>query len=339
MHVQTFACLYCRFSKVPYLNLRVVFQLILSCVLLGRGAIEWLGGHRRQPGEPISAWLLRCWDNGAGRQQLEGHEAQQLGSLAKDREIERGIGKEGAICSLWRRLLSSVRARYPFKEDLVNSPGKWTTADEGIQYLRELAVLEIVYRDLKSDRVPEDPEDASCTMAMWRKVVQSAPASYSSSLVSLYHPQMDTPTIEMASSWLRNVEETLGTSSSLQASSPAFRGSPRDRSSPSPVRGKGSPKRRPRGELWFFLRDQGEDMRKWVGEPTFKLEARVRELRGKKAVKRSPKKTASVVATERQEGNQRFPRHKRTKITSFHPGEGTSDLASRRSDSEYSDQE
>uniref|UniRef100_A0A8C0UGE2 Integrase catalytic domain-containing protein n=1 Tax=Cyanistes caeruleus TaxID=156563 RepID=A0A8C0UGE2_CYACU len=158
--------------------------------------------YSRQPGEPISAWLLRCWDNGAGRQQLEGHEAQQLGSLAKDREIERGIGKEGAICSLWRRLLSSVRARYPFKEDLVNSPGKWTTADEGIQHLRELAVLEIIYSDLKSDRVPEDPEDAPCTMAMWRKVVQSAPASYSSSLVSLYHPQMDTPTIEMASSWM-----------------------------------------------------------------------------------------------------------------------------------------
>uniref|UniRef100_A0A8C3VGY1 Uncharacterized protein n=1 Tax=Catharus ustulatus TaxID=91951 RepID=A0A8C3VGY1_CATUS len=134
---------------------------------------------------PIPAWLLRCWDNGAGRQKLEGHEAQQLGSLAKDREIERGIGKERAICSLWRRLLSSVRARYPFKEDLVTSPGKWTTADEGIQYLRELAVLEIIYGDLRSGRVLEDPEDAPCTMAMWRKVVQSAPASYSSSLVSL----------------------------------------------------------------------------------------------------------------------------------------------------------
>uniref|UniRef100_A0A803W2W0 Uncharacterized protein n=1 Tax=Ficedula albicollis TaxID=59894 RepID=A0A803W2W0_FICAL len=283
--------------------------------------------------DPIPAWLLRCWDNGAGRQQLEGHEAQQLGSLAKDREIERGIGKEGGICSLWRRLLSSVRARYPFKEDLVNSPGKWTTADEGIQCLRELAVLEIIYSDLKSFRVLEDPEDVPCTTAMWRKVVQSAPGSYSSSLVSLYHPQMDTPTVEMASSWLRNVEETLGTSSSLQASSP------RGGSSPSPVRGKGSPKRRPRGELWFFLRDQGEDMRKWVGEPTFKLEARVRELRGKKAVKGSPKKTASGAATERQEGSQRFPRHKRAKIASFHPDEGTSDMASQRSDSEYSDQE
>ena len=80
--------------------------------------------YSRQPGERIAAWLLRCWDSRADSQQLEGKEAQQLGSLARNRGIERGIGKEAAICSLWRRLLSSVRARYPFKEDLVNSPGK-----------------------------------------------------------------------------------------------------------------------------------------------------------------------------------------------------------------------
>ncbi|GAB0207417.1 mitochondrial enolase superfamily member 1 [Grus japonensis] len=122
-----------------------------------------------QPGERIAAWLLRCWDNGDNSQQLEGREAQQLGSLARNRGIERGIGKETAICSLWRQLLSSVRARYPFEEDLVNSPGKWTTADEGIQYLRELAVLEVIYSDLDDEEVSKDPEDVLCTRAMWRK--------------------------------------------------------------------------------------------------------------------------------------------------------------------------
>ncbi|KAM9591472.1 uncharacterized protein ACIBXB_006268 [Morphnus guianensis] len=109
--------------------------------------------YSRQPGERIAAWLLRCWDNGADSQQLEGKEAQQLGSLARNRGIERGIGKEAAICSLWSRLLSSVRARYPFKEDLVNSSEKWTTADEGIQYLRELAVVEVIYSDLDDEEL------------------------------------------------------------------------------------------------------------------------------------------------------------------------------------------
>ncbi|GAB0206368.1 hypothetical protein GRJ2_003102400 [Grus japonensis] len=115
----------------------------------------------------MAAWLLRSWDNGADSQQLEGREAQQLGSL----------GKEAAICSLWRRLLSSVRARYPLKEDLVNSPGKWTTADEGIQYLRELAVLGVIHSDLDDEEVSKDPEDVLCTRATWRKAIQSAPAS------------------------------------------------------------------------------------------------------------------------------------------------------------------
>ncbi|GAB0202585.1 hypothetical protein GRJ2_002724100 [Grus japonensis] len=178
--------------------------------------------YSRQPGERIAAWLLRCWDNGADSQQLEGREAQQLGSLARNRGIERGIGKETAICSLWRRLLSSVRARYPFKEDLVNSPGKWTTADEGIQYLRELAVLEVIYSDLDDEEVSKDPEDVLCTRAMWRKVIQSAPASYSNSLAAMYFPDRDTPTVEKVSSWLQNFEENLCTSSSLRASTLAI---------------------------------------------------------------------------------------------------------------------
>lgn len=59
------------------------------------------------------------------------------------------------------------------KEDLVNSTGKWITADDGSQYLRELEALEAIYSKLKCDNVPKDPEDAPCTMTMWRKVAQS----------------------------------------------------------------------------------------------------------------------------------------------------------------------
>lgn len=66
------------------------------------------------------------------------------------------------------------------------------------------------------------------------------------------------------------------------------------------VKKKGNPRWRPDDELWFFLHDQGEDMRKWDGEPIFKLEDCVHELRGKRDVKKgSPRKTLSVVAAER----------------------------------------
>lgn len=171
---------------------------------------------------------------------------------------------------------------------------------------------------------------------MWREVIQGVPASYSSSLVALYYLQMDTPTVELALKCRRN----SGYSLTPTSHHPTFRESPRDRTSPTPVRGKGCPKNRPRKELWFFLREHGDDMRKWDGEPTSKLSAWVHELRGKRPGKKGlPKKTVSVVAPERPEDTQHSPRYEKTKTISYNPDEGTSDLASRRSDSEYSDQE
>lgn len=44
--------------------------------------------------------------------------------------------------------------------------------------------------------------------------------------------------------------------------------------------------------FWFFLHDQGEDMRKWNGEPTFKLKAHVCKLREKTAAKKGQSKKA-----------------------------------------------
>lgn len=75
-------------------------------------------------------------------------------------------------------------------------------------------------------------------------------------------------------------------------------------------------------------------MRKWDGEPTSKLSAWVHELRGKRPGKKGlPKKTISVVAPERPEDTQQSPRYEKTKTISYNPDEGTSDLASQRSDS------
>ncbi|GAB0205180.1 hypothetical protein GRJ2_002983600 [Grus japonensis] len=85
----------------------------------------------RLPGEHIITWLLRCWDNGASSLELEGREAKQLGSLSREGGIDKAIGKKAQALSLWRRLLSSVRERYPFSEDVVCRPGKWTTMERG----------------------------------------------------------------------------------------------------------------------------------------------------------------------------------------------------------------
>jgi len=78
----------------------------------------------RHPGEHIATWLLWCWDNGASSLELEGKETKQLGSLARDGNIDKTIGKKEQVLSLWRRLLSGVRERYPFSDDFVCYPGK-----------------------------------------------------------------------------------------------------------------------------------------------------------------------------------------------------------------------
>ncbi|GAB0209210.1 hypothetical protein GRJ2_003386700 [Grus japonensis] len=101
----------------------------------------------RHPDEHIITWLFQCWDSRASSLELEGREAKQLGSLSREGGIDKAIGKKTQALSLWRQLLSSVRERYPFSEDVVCQPGKWTTMERGIQYLREIAMQDMVYYD------------------------------------------------------------------------------------------------------------------------------------------------------------------------------------------------
>lgn len=73
-----------------------------------------------QLGKWIAAWLLRCWDAEAHRQELEGKEAQKLRYLARDRGIDKEIGREATMQNLRRWLLSSIKARFLLREDLVD---------------------------------------------------------------------------------------------------------------------------------------------------------------------------------------------------------------------------
>ncbi|KAK4828316.1 hypothetical protein QYF61_025328 [Mycteria americana] len=61
------------------------------------------------------------------------------------------------------RLLSGVKKRNPFKEDVICHPGKWTTMERGIQYLTEFAVLEVIYGDLNNKQLSKDPDEVKCT--------------------------------------------------------------------------------------------------------------------------------------------------------------------------------
>ncbi|KAM6366001.1 uncharacterized protein FN964_002408 [Alca torda] len=160
----------------------------------------------RNDGETLVSWLLRCWDNGADSMELDGSEARQLGNLAREGGIDKALGKKSQTLSLWRRLVSAVKGRYPFKDDIECRPTKWTNIEKGIKYLREMAVKEVIYGDWE---VNVDPDEMPCRKPMLRKFVQSAPPMYSHTLSVLIWggDDDDSLTVNEVASRMRHQEE------------------------------------------------------------------------------------------------------------------------------------
>ncbi|XP_071892181.1 uncharacterized protein [Anas platyrhynchos] len=267
----------------------------------------------RHPGEHILTWLLRCWDTGANSQQLEGSEAKQLGSFSRERLIARVIGREAQVLSLWRRLLAAVKERYPHKDDTVYQVSKWTTMDKGLQHLWELAVLEMLYSDLNNAQMPKDPDEVQCTASMWQKFVQAAPSSHASTLAAMDWEEGMGPTVDTVSNQLHKYEENLSApvracisaverlsqwlEEHIASSSPRQKNLSAIKRQQSPAQARENPGHTPRGTLWFYLRDHGEDMRKWKHEPTSALAAWVPELLKDTAARRgAPRRIAAPVS-------------------------------------------
>lgn len=150
-------------------------------------------------------------------------------------------------------------------------------------------MLKVIYGKLKSINIPKDPEDVCHSTAMWRKVAQNALASHSSSLVANVLPRngytyckggiLLAPKHRKSSVYFHI---PMGQHLSSQ-------GQPKR----SVLSCLSQRERKPQAKVMWHTDSFcviGEDMRKLDGEFTFKLEACVCELRGKRAVKGSPEK-------------------------------------------------
>ncbi|RMB91867.1 hypothetical protein DUI87_31729 [Hirundo rustica rustica] len=284
----------------------------------------------RQTNESILTWLLRIWDAAANDTILDGSEARQLGSLSRDVVIDQGIGRTQKTLSLWRQLLTSVRDRYLCKEDLQVHQGKWSTMEQGTRCLRELAVLEIIFSE--DERFPKSPDDVQCTSQMWLRFARLGPEMYSRYLATLQWREGEDK-VGVLVNKLRIYEDTVTAAFRTHVSSVETRLAEQVRSlieerhqklkkelkeeiyhiSPEPtrvsaIRSRYLPARErgytPRGNLWSFLREHGEDMRKWDGKPTSSLAARVRELKRETPTTKSSSRANTAPVSQTQNSRQ-----------------------------------
>ncbi|NXM96928.1 DZIP3 ligase, partial [Sylvia borin] len=134
--------------------------------------------------QSILLWLYCCWCSGAdGDTLLDSSEAKQLRSLSWDVAIDRGIGRKTGIHSLWMRLVSSVREAYTADELLVYQD-RWNTKLEGIEYLTELTMADILFGSTQSDQYLRGPHRAYCTWHIWQELT-SVPRLYTKELSSI----------------------------------------------------------------------------------------------------------------------------------------------------------
>ena len=170
----------------------------------------------RGPNETIVSWLVRCWDRGANSLFLDGNEARQLGAIARDPAIDRGIGRcldESA--SLWERVLIAVKERYRFKDGLKPVMKRWDTVEKGIQYLREMAVVEMLFDPNfvpNHPRQERDPERVRTTPEIWQRLITTAPDRYAGTLLSAndrYREQERIPLVFELILTLQNYEQQL----------------------------------------------------------------------------------------------------------------------------------
>ena len=89
-----------------------------------------------------------------------------MGPLTQDSGVDQVFVKEPGPLSLWEQLLMSVRERFVNRERMQEHHNSmcWKTLEEGIQQLREVAILQILFE--RGGQHDNDPDKVRCTEQM-----------------------------------------------------------------------------------------------------------------------------------------------------------------------------
>ncbi|RMC19742.1 hypothetical protein DUI87_03306 [Hirundo rustica rustica] len=195
---------------------------------------------------------------------------------------------------------------------------RWKTLEEGIQKLREMAVLEVLFG--RGGQHDNDPNKVRCTGQMLWNLAALGPSQYATFIATI-HPDNNRETVGCVANKLRNYKSMISGPMQAQVSAvvkelreemremkeemrrnsshvaPVQVTGPRVRAQCPPAREGGNT---PPADLWFFLCDHGEDMGRWDGKPTSALAARVRGLKERNTNRGSPTKMKVASASHDQ---------------------------------------
>ncbi|EPY88812.1 hypothetical protein CB1_000153016 [Camelus ferus] len=162
---------------------------------------------RQNPNELMITWILRVYDQGGPALSLNSGELALLGDMTGDAVFNcRCQALRGGCrtllawlllsrCQRWQSFLHFEATGLPFPSwtsflhfEATELPFRpWTTMEEGIQLVRELGMLDWIYREPPLPSEPERPapEDVPFTQGLQRRLLTAAPSELRLSLVSL----------------------------------------------------------------------------------------------------------------------------------------------------------
>ena len=151
--------------------------------------------NRQKPGEGLSQWLVRLWDQGTTSLYLTGEELVKLGTLSRDTLVNQFLRMPnlGATGSLFQWCVEAVYARYPAPMDWEEQPGPWQTIEEAIEQLRGMALQAGIYQ-----QGFQGPESQRLTAGMRARLLKGAPSHMRGPLLALLGPAQGRPVGEVA---------------------------------------------------------------------------------------------------------------------------------------------
>ncbi|RMC19989.1 hypothetical protein DUI87_00834 [Hirundo rustica rustica] len=167
--------------------------------------------------EPYTTWLLQVWDLIGIGVQLDSGEARNLGPLTQDSGVNQVFVREPGPLSLWEWLLMSVWERYVHRDRMQEHHQRmhWKTLEEGIQKLREVAVLEVLFG--RGGQHDNDPDKVRCTGQMLWNLTALGPSQYATFIATI-NADNNRETVGSVDNKLRNCESMIKSPMQAQVS-------------------------------------------------------------------------------------------------------------------------